>query len=221
MTVSVGNRLPRAAIFDWDNTLVDSWATIHDAMNTTLAAMGHVQWTMEQTRERVRRSLREAFPDMFGDRWEDAREIFYQRFREVHLDMLEPLEGAEALLHLLAGRGVYLGVVSNKLGEHLRREAAHLGWDTLFARLVGATDTARDKPAPDPVELVLSPGGMAPGNDVWFVGDTWVDLECAHNSGCTGILIRETEPGRGEFDGCEPALYFSDHDEFADLVRSL
>ena len=24
---------PRAILFDWDNTLVDSWATIHEALN--------------------------------------------------------------------------------------------------------------------------------------------------------------------------------------------
>jgi phosphoglycolate phosphatase len=33
-----------------------------------------------------------------------------------------------------------LGVVSNKRGYLLRREAAHLGWMSLFHRLVGAND---------------------------------------------------------------------------------
>ena len=30
--------LPRAILFDWDNTLVDSWPTILDALNTTFEA---------------------------------------------------------------------------------------------------------------------------------------------------------------------------------------
>ena len=30
---------PRAILFDWDNTLVDSWATIHEALNFVMAAM--------------------------------------------------------------------------------------------------------------------------------------------------------------------------------------
>ncbi len=208
-------------LFDWDNTLIDSWATIHEAMNAALAAMGHEAWTLDQTRERVRRSLREVFPEMFGDRWEEAREVFYDRFRAVHLDMLAPMEGAEALLRLLASRGVYLGVVSNKLGEHLRREAAHLGWDELFGRIVGANDAVRDKPAPQSVALALSGSDIAPGDDVWFVGDTGIDLECARNAGCRGILIREIEPRPGEFDGCEPASHFSDCDGMVALVRAL
>ncbi len=221
MTAEPLTRLPRAAIFDWDNTLIDSWATIHEAMNTTLAAMDHERWTMDQTRARVRRSLREAFPEMFGDRWEEARGVFYGRFREVHLDLLAPTAGAEALLRALTRRGVYLAVVSNKLGEHLRTEAAHLGWDVLFARLVGATDAARDKPAPEPVALALSGSDIAPGGDVWFVGDTGIDLECARNAGCRAILMRETGPAPGEFDGCEPATHFSDCAGMAALVRAL
>ncbi len=52
---------PRAILFDWDNTLVDSWATIHEALNHVMAAMGKPQWSLAETRARVRLSLREAF----------------------------------------------------------------------------------------------------------------------------------------------------------------
>ena len=221
MNGTLVTRLPRAVLFDWDNTLIDSWATIREAMNAALAAMGHETWTLDQTRERVRRSLREVFPEMFGDRWEEARDVFYSRFREVHVNMLAPMKGAEALLRLLASRGVYLGVVSNKLGEHLRCEAAHLGWGELFGRIVGANDAERDKPAPQPVALALSGSDIAPGGDVWFVGDTGIDLECARNAGCQGILIREIGPRPGEFDGCQPALHFADCDGRVALVRAL
>ena len=57
---------------DWDNTLVDSWSTIHEALNFLMAAMDKPLWTIEETRERVRLSLREAFPRIFGERWEEA-----------------------------------------------------------------------------------------------------------------------------------------------------
>ena len=61
---------PSALIFDWDNTLVDSWGTIHAALNTMFAQMGHAPWTMEETQKKVRKSLRDAFPVLFGNRWE-------------------------------------------------------------------------------------------------------------------------------------------------------
>ena len=200
--------LPRAVIFDWDNTLVDTWPVIHDSMNATLRAMGHEPWSPEETRERVRRSLREAFPPLFGARWEEAREIFYRRFDAIHLERLTVCDGAEALIALLVDRGVCLSVVSNKMGRNLRREAAHLGWERHFFRLVGATDAARDKPATEPVELALSGSGVKRGADVWFVGDTAIDLECAHRAGCTGILVREKQPRDAEFAGFPPDAHF-------------
>ena len=36
--------LPRAVLFDWDNTLIDSGVTIHEAMNAALLAMGNDTW---------------------------------------------------------------------------------------------------------------------------------------------------------------------------------
>ena len=37
---------PTAILFDWDNTLVDSWATIHEALNVVMAAMGKPLWSL-------------------------------------------------------------------------------------------------------------------------------------------------------------------------------
>ncbi|MEI6986480.1 MAG: hypothetical protein WCK65_10140 [Rhodospirillaceae bacterium] len=39
--------LPLAIIFDWDNTLVDSWECLHASINVTLVAMGQRPWTNE------------------------------------------------------------------------------------------------------------------------------------------------------------------------------
>src|SRR3954466_10132322 len=90
-----GLRSPRAILFDWDNTLVDTWATIHEALNFLMRAMGRPEWSLAETREKVRLSLREAFPLYFGDRWEEARDIYLERFRAIHLERLVALPGRE------------------------------------------------------------------------------------------------------------------------------
>lgn len=210
-------RRPRAIIFDWDNTLVDSWGTIHDALNFLMAAMEKPPWTIEETRERVRLSLRDAFPAIFGDRWEEARQIYLDRFHAIHLARLTPLPGREAMLRLLAENGIYLSLVSNKTGDVLRREVEHLGWTALFGRIVGAGDAPSDKPHPAPVAMALQPSGIAPGGDVWFVGDTAVDMECALAAGCVPILLGSPEPV-GEFAQFAPALTVADG---AALFRAL
>jgi len=212
-----GLRRPRAIIFDWDNTLVDSWGTIHDALNFLMEAMERPLWTLEETRERVRLSLRESFPVLFGERWQEAQKIYIDRFRAIHLERLTPLPGREAMLRSLAAEGHYLAVVSNKTGAVLRSEAEHLGWSAFFGSIVGAGDAHTDKPHCAPVELALQPSGIQPGPEVWFVGDTAVDMECALASGCVPVLLGAAEPA-GEFAQFPPVLAVADD---AALFRAL
>lgn len=199
---------PRAVLFDWDNTLIDSWGCIHAALNATLRWGGLPEWSEEETRARVRLSLRDSFPAIFGDRWTEAREIYHAEFEARHLDMLRPLPGAEELLAVLSGNGIYMGVVSNKTGRFLRAEAEALGWTRYFGRLVGATDAPADKPAIDPVRMALEPAGLEPGPHVWFVGDADVDMQCAHGANCLPLLLgdspdaHETYPPAGRFESC-------------------
>ena len=102
---------PRALLFDWDNTLIDSWGAIHHALEVTFEAMGRKPWTLDETRARVRRLAREAFPALFGARAEEATEIFYGAFERDHLETLRPGDGAEPMLRGLAdGGALYLAV---------------------------------------------------------------------------------------------------------------
>jgi phosphoglycolate phosphatase len=180
---------PRAILFDWDNTLVDNWATIRLALNAALTAMGHAPWSLEEAKIRVRASMRDSFPGMFGARWTEARDIFYAAFKANHLEALNALPDAEVVTRKLAESGLYLGVVSNKSGPLLRAEAAKLGWDRHFGRLVGAGDARHDKPAPDPVYLATQELGVTDYKTVWFVGDAAIDMQCARHAGCIGVLV--------------------------------
>jgi phosphoglycolate phosphatase len=211
---------PRAILFDWDNTLVDSWATIHYALNVVMAAMEKPLWSLEETKLRVRLSLRESFPLHFGDRWEEARQIYLDAFRAIHLEQLRALPGRGDLLQKLAKAGFFLGVVSNKTGTLLRREAERIGWTALFGSVVGAGDAALDKPDPAPVMLALEPSGVTVAEGVWFVGDTGVDILCARNSGCVPVLLGDGLLEEGSFRH-EPQLVFSDGATLFDFVQGL
>lgn len=211
--------LPRAILFDWDNTLVDSWPCIIEALNITLRAMGHEPWTPEECHARVALSLREAFPPLFGDRWPEAQQIFYDAFAAVHIERLTPLPDAEALLVALREAGVVLSVVSNKTGKYLRTEAEHLGWDRYFHRLVGAGDAVRDKPAADPVTMALSESGHEPGPDVWFIGDSAVDMQCGIGTGCLPVLLHPDPPGSDAFAAFPPKLSFTTIAQLMDYLH--
>lgn len=210
---------PRALVFDWDNTLVDSWATIHHALTLTFTAMGHVPWTIDETKARVRHSLREAFPALFGDRWDEARRLYLDHFTAIHLERMAPIAGAPELLRELAASGLYTAVLSNKTGSILRREVDHLGWGGYFAQLVGAGDASADKP--DPAAMAMALAGRAEDpQSVWYIGDTALDMECAARAGCVGVLIGATDPADEGFARFPPQRRFSSIAELALYLRA-
>jgi phosphoglycolate phosphatase len=180
---------PRAILFDWDNTLVDTWPTIVECYHDTFTTLGVAPWTASEVQARAHGSLRDVFPGLFGERAGEAERVFYETFHRIHLERLQPLPGADDLLAHCHALGCYVAVVSNKVGDNLRTELAHLGWQRWISRAVGARDCLRDKPAPDPILRALDGTGIAPDETVWMVGDTPADLKCAHAAGCLPVLV--------------------------------
>lgn len=209
---------PSVIVFDWDNTLVNTWPTIHEALSITLRAMGQEPWTFEETTTRVRRSLRDSFPLMFGDRWIEARDIFYDAFERNHIARLAPIQGAAEMLETLATAGVAMAVLSNKTGRYLRDEADHLGWGSYFSVLVGAGDAIHDKPALPAIELALGSSGCIPGPGIWIVGDAGIDMEAAHRAGCVPVLLHRADHDSPEFEDWPPEFVFNSCNSLTELV---
>jgi phosphoglycolate phosphatase len=189
---------PHAVLFDWDNTLVNTWPVIHAALEKTFIRLGREPWPIELVKQRVARSMRDSFPLVFGKDWEAAGELYQQNFRDIHLERLEPFAGSEATLAYLREQKPYVAVVSNKKGVNLRKEVEHLGWGKYFSQVVGAQDTPFDKPAKDPVHAALKGSGIEAGPDVWFVGDSVIDMECAGATGCYPVWYGELPPEKLE-----------------------
>ena len=186
-----------------------------------MAAMEKPLWSLAETKERVRLSLRESFPLHFGDRWEEARRIYLDVFRAIHLERLTPAAGPRRLLRGLAADGIFLGVVSNKTGALLRREAEQIGWSELFGSVVGAGDATLDKPDAAPVALALAAERhRAPGRECGSSatpGSTW-------NAPATAVAFRccsATERPRRSCSVAMPRLSFADGAALFHFVQGL
>ncbi len=209
---------PSVLLYDWDNTLVDGWAGITAALNAVFTAFDRPLWTPEDTRNRVRVSLRESFPAMFGDQWEHARDIFYDTLTHKHLDHVTPMPGVPELL--LAGTPWPQGVVSNKAGAFLRREVVHLGWSSFFGPVVGAGDAVADKPDPAPLLLALSQMGRSASADIWYMGDTALDMQAARAAGLTAVLIGDAAHDGG-VERARPDIHFHNAATLHSRLREL
>ncbi|MFM7557883.1 MAG: HAD family hydrolase, partial [Alphaproteobacteria bacterium] len=81
-------RKPDAVIFDWDNTLVDTWPLIHQSINKTMEAMDKPVWSFQKVKDTVHKSMRESFPEIFGNSWQEAGDIYKKSYQEIHLDKI-------------------------------------------------------------------------------------------------------------------------------------
>ena len=213
------SRRPDVLLFDWDNTLVDGWAGIAAALNAAFTAFGKPTWTVEETKGRVRVALRESFPVIFGEEnWEHARDIFYERFRADHLAHVTPMPGAAEAL--AAAAGWPMGVVSNKAGRYLRAEVEHLGWSGHFGPVIGAGDATADKPDPAPILLALERMERRPGAEIWYLGDTALDMVAARAAGVTAVLVGNASHDGG-IERADPDLHVQSAHELAAWLKSL
>jgi len=182
--------IPKAILFDWDGTLVDTIPGLRMAHNHVRTTLGYEPWTEAQFWENLKHSARELYPHVYGDKSDEALKILYDFVGANHLNYLSELDDARAILDFLSAGQVPCGVVSNKRHEYLMRELDHLGWQEYFFDVMGAGVAPRDKPAADPLLLMLERAkiGFQP-HEVWMVGDTETDLAAGTAAGCPTILI--------------------------------
>ncbi|MBL6665365.1 MAG: HAD-IA family hydrolase [Rickettsiales bacterium] len=179
---------PKAIIFDWDNTLANTWPLITHSIDETMIYMGKEPWGEEKVKGNVHKSMRESFPEIFGDEWERAGDFYRNHYRSIHLG-IQLINGAKEMIESIYSQGIMQFVVSNKIGATLRKEAKEVGVDDKFFSLIGASDANFDKPATNPVELAVMGSGIDLKKDeVWFVGDTLTDVECAFNCQVTPVI---------------------------------
>ena len=211
---------PQAILFDWDNTLVDTWPLIHAALNETLRYMNQPEWPLSQVRAVVKKSMRDSFPELFGERWKEAADVYQKSYRSRNLTHLIALPGADAMLAAIPRPDVFVAVVSNKQGPTLRQEVPALGWEKYFNAAIGATDAARDKPHGDPALLALKDSGVEPGPHVWFIGDTNADLGCAAAIGATAVLYGDHDTDGITLSGDRFDVHVEHLDELRELIRA-
>jgi pyrophosphatase PpaX len=181
-----------AVLFDLDGTLIDSGpmimasaryasrtvlgreldAELDDAVRATIGGPGLVAMMEVIDRDRV-----------------DELIAAYREENERLHDTLTAFDEVVAVLPALRAGGRRLGVVTAK-----RRAAARLAFQRFPALevctdvLVGAEDTERHKPHPEPILEALARLGVDPG-EAAYVGDSPFDVRAARAAGVLAVAV--------------------------------
>lgn len=193
--------MSKVILWDWDNTLADTFGAIFAAQNDARVQYGMTPWTKEESKAAMNTSGRNLIKDVFGaDKATEVRAYFLSRYAE-HADALELKAGAKEILQTAKELGFVNILASNKAGPILRNEVSAMGVADYFDRLIGAEEAEEDKPSKIFTDTALA--GIE-ADKIISIGDGKADIQMAHNyAGGIGILVW-TNPNGGEFAEIKP-----------------
>jgi phosphoglycolate phosphatase len=180
----------KAALFDFDGTLADSFAAITSSTNHVRASYGLAPLPEAEVRKYVGYGLEHLMTDLAPGAPVDEA---VARYRAHHATVMIPetrlLPGVAETIAELARRGFRLGVCSNKRVEFTRELVRALGLGSVFSCVLGPDDVAQ-RAKPDPAMLLegLARLQVSPDEAV-YVGDMVVDVQTARAAGVTVWIV--------------------------------
>jgi phosphoglycolate phosphatase len=190
-------RLPGAAVFDLDGTLVDSVPDLAAALNRVLAEAGLPPHSRDAVARMVGHGVARLVERGFAaagapldlaalPRWVDR---FLHFYAEDLSTLTRPYPGVPEALDALAAAGWRLGVCTNKPTRLSVRLLDALGLLARFGAVVGGDATPERKPHPAPLRTTLDQLGV-PAAAAVFVGDSETDVLTARAVGLPVVLVR-------------------------------
>jgi len=209
-----GNEI-RAAIFDLDGTLIDSYQAIYLGFHHAYTQMGLAPMSYEQVKRVVGLGLDHTFRELLGEeRVPRAIFLFRKKYEEVFRENTRLLPDAREVLETLHGRGIRLAIATNKLGRFSREIFEHFGMENFFTVIVGDGDVPQNKPDPEMLQLAMEKMGVEKERTI-FVGDSVIDIQTARNAGVRVLAVPTGNTDREDLVKARPTVLL---EKFSDLV---
>ena len=180
----------RAAFFDFDGTLADSFAAITASTNHVRESYGLPALAEAAIRGYVGHGLANLMDTLVPNaRTDEAVARYRAHHQTAMISGTRLMPGVAETIPELARRGLRLGVCSNKRVEFTRQLVEALGLGPYFACVLGPEDVG-DRPKPDPSMLLegLRRLEVSPSETV-YVGDMDVDVQTARAAGVPVCLV--------------------------------
>jgi phosphoglycolate phosphatase len=181
-----GELLPRGIIFDLDGTLVDSAEDVAVILNGILREVSLAPFSASEVKALMGEGISALICKALRIRGVHAPEANLQRLSERFLELYSldpvaftrPFPWALDILRGLAGKGVAIGVCTNKAETPARLILERLGLADHVGVVVGGDSGFGRKPDPRPLLACASRLGI-PTSQLVYVGDHHIDVETA------------------------------------------
>ncbi|MDR0653187.1 MAG: HAD-IA family hydrolase [Synergistaceae bacterium] len=208
----------RAALFDFDLTLMDTSYAITECTNAFAEKMGLRHVTREETLRVIGLPIAESWIGLWGRYEQEWLDIYRQNFRDMEHEGFREFPDTRSALTLLRENGIKLGVASNR--RFAMRAVKACGIAPMFDVVIGLEDVQYPKPNPDPVFTALSRLSAKPGRS-FYIGDTDIDMKTAVAAGVTGIGVTTGNFSAGELKAAGGAYTCPNLSAVADTILNI
>jgi len=207
----------QAVLFDWDGTLINSYAADSSAYLAMFREMG-IPWGLDDLARhyspnwyRVYRAAK-----LPRARWEDADRSWRTHYAK-HSPRL--IAGARQVLSRLAPKH-HLGLVTSGDRDRVTRQLRAFRLTQMFGARVCSGDTVEKKPHPAPLRLALQQLCLEPSACI-YVGDSPEDLEMAQRAGVRAIAVIGPFPTEKRLRAAKPDFLLESIRELPEVLKRL
>ena len=194
MDISLLQHRPKAIFFDWDATIINPWVRIHKALNMTLQHFNFQELTMQEV---VDICVKKNEPYINEHNFPNQSRAINEYYKKISTGIPfapQALEYAEDVLKMAKKNDLFLAVISNQINEILQKDVDHLNFRQYFDIVLGIETIEDMKPntkmADIAIRLMEKKLGYSINDrykDIAFIGDSILDVICAHNIQSTAI----------------------------------
>jgi HAD superfamily hydrolase (TIGR01549 family) len=211
------NKSLQGVLFDWDGTLINSYAADSSAYLAMFREMG-IPWGLEELAQhyspnwyRVYRAAK-----LPRARWNDADRAWRAQYAK-HSPRL--IAGARQVLTRL-GRMHQLGLVTSGDRDRVMLQLRAFRLTRAFGASVCSGDTPEKKPHPAPLRLALQQLCLVPSACV-YVGDSPEDMEMAKKAGVRAIAVLGPFPTEKRLRAAQPDFLLESIRELPETLHRL
>lgn len=189
-------------LFDWDGTLLNSWAADVRAYLAMFRALG-IEWTEAEIARHYSPNWYRVYKAARLDRakWGAADKLWSSAYAAEAPPLLP---GARRVIRLLEGK-FKLGIVTSGNRARVRGQLRAFDLAKYFSACVYSEDTINKKPHPEPLEFALKRLHAKP-EDCLYIGDTAEDMEMARRAGVREIGVLGPFPTAERIRAARPQL---------------
>jgi pyrophosphatase PpaX len=215
--------LLRAALFDFDGTLVDTTEMIHQSMrHAASSVLGRDDIPRETLLANVGQPLPRQMELIDAENAELLLEAYRRHHEEHHDDLIGEFPGIEESLSRLRSAGIKIAVVTSKRRVSVEMALKNFpGLRNVVDRFVTMEDTTEHKPHPEPLLRGLELLGDVPKEEAVYVGDSPFDVEAAKAAGLRSVAVSWGAFSEETLRTAEPDHLVPDIDAAVDFLLEL